>query len=157
MISVLFVCLGNICRSPAAEGVFQKMIDENNLADQLRCDSAGTSAYHQGEPADGRMQMHARERGYRLTSLSRPFIAPDDFEMFDYVITMDDSNYQNVCNLDPSGQFRNKVVRMTDLCKIHDIAEVPDPYTGGAEGFELVMDIVEDGCTELLKKVTSTT
>lgn len=153
MVRVLFVCLGNICRSPAAEGVFQHMLEKNHLTDKIECDSAGTSAYHKGEPADGRMRAHAKERGYDLTSRSRPFIAPDDFENFDWIVTMDESNYLNVIKLTANQTYRNKVVRMTDFCTIHDIEEVPDPYAGGSDGFELVMDIVEDGCHGLLKKL----
>ena len=150
---VLFVCLGNICRSPAAEAVFQKLIDKNNLKNEISCDSAGTSAYHAGEPADGRMSRHAKNRGYDLTSLSRGFKAPDDFQNFDMIITMDNSNYDNVIKLAPQISDQNKVSKLTSYCKIHRINEVPDPYAGGDEGFEHVMDIVEDGCSELFNVI----
>ena len=96
MRSVLFVCLGNICRSPAAEGIFSTMAEQRNLRKRLTIDSAGTSGYHRGEPADERMRKHAQKRGYRLLSRSRPFLHPEDFERFDYILAMDDSNYENL-------------------------------------------------------------
>ena len=151
---VLFVCLGNICRSPAAEGVFQQLIDKHHLSNQLFCDSAGTSAYHTGEPADHRMFSHAKNRGFELTSRSRKF-NPIDFENFDMIITMDDSNYDTVLSQTDSPLHKSKVHKLTKFCKIHKVSEVPDPYATGAEGFELVMDIVEDGCAEIFNLLKS--
>lgn len=147
---LLFVCLGNICRSPAAEGIMKTMVAKAGLANQIECDSAGTSAYHEGDPADARMKEHALGRGYNLDSLSRPFTTAD-FQNFDYIFTMDESNYQNVLRLDPTGTFRQKVIPMVKFCRLHEVAGVPDPYYQGDDGFRLVLDILEDACGEFLK------
>lgn len=149
---VLFVCLGNICRSPAAEGIFRHKVKQKKLEHLITCDSAGTSAYHAGEPADGRMRQHAMDRGYELTSLARQLI-PQDLENFDLILTMDDSNYHNTLSLDPEGHNHQKVKKMVSYCEIHNVSEVPDPYYGGYDGFELVIDILEDSCDELLKEL----
>ncbi len=153
MTSILFVCLGNICRSPTAEGIFLKKLKEQKLQDEFKIDSAGTSAHHQGEEADGRMQLHAKKRGYILPSLSRPFRPESDFDDFDYIITMDHSNFNNVLITTDNPEHHAKVYHMVSFCKIHDVDHVPDPYYKGDEGFEEVMDILEDACTELLVKV----
>ncbi len=153
MTSVLFVCLGNICRSPAAEGIFQKKVANAGLSDQFKIDSAGTSAYHEGEEADGRMQKHAKKRGYDLLSLQRPFRPESDFENFDYIITMDESNYHNVLSSSDNPKDHKKVHKMTSFCKVHNIDHVPDPYYKGDVGFEHVMDILEDACEELLNEL----
>lgn len=150
---ILFVCLGNICRSPAAEGIFKKMISTHGLSNQITCDSAGTSGYHAGAPADERMQHHAHLRGYKLESLSRPFKSPQDFEAFDLILTMDQSNYQNVIALDSERKFLHKVKPITDYCRMHQIDHVPDPYYKGDDGFEQVLDILEDACDELCKEL----
>lgn len=150
---VLFVCLGNICRSPTAEGVFKALVHEKNLNDRIKCDSAGTSAHHEGSPADGRSMNHAELRGYKLTSISRQITANDFFE-FDLILTMDDSNYAKVIAMAKDIQAdQNKVKKFTDYCVIHDIDHVPDPYHRGHDGFEHVLDIIEDGCTELLRQL----
>ena len=153
MKKVLFVCLGNICRSAAAEGIFQKFIQEANLAQKISFDSAGTSAFHAGEKADPRMIEHAKKRNYDLTSLSRPFLSPDDFEAFDYILTMDNDNYKTILKMSPSEPFKKKVFKMSSFCKIHHVKEVPDPYLKGIEGFEWVLDILEDACRELTIKL----
>lgn len=152
MINVLFVCLGNICRSPAAEGVMIHMLEQAGLNSLVKCDSAGTSAYHAGEPADSRMQLHAKKRGYNLPSISRQ-LTSEDFETFDYIITMDRSNYTNTLDFAPNEESKSKVIPMSHLCIEHSIIGVPDPYYGGDDGFEEVMDIVEDGCSALLEKI----
>lgn len=152
MVRVLFVCLGNICRSPAAEGVFQHLVNEAGLGSKIKIDSAGTSSAHVGEKADRRMRNHAIRRGYDLTSLSRQFLT-EDFHNFDYIIVMDDSNFQNVLRLDHQDQFSNKVFKMVSFSKKLSPAEVPDPYYGGEQGFETVLDIVEDASQGLLEVI----
>ena len=150
---VLFVCLGNICRSPAAEGVFRKMVQDQSLTDKIEIDSAGTSAVHAGEAADSRMREHASKRGYQLDSISRQFLGEQDFNTFDYIVVMDESNYGNVLATDTQDIFSAKVSKLTDYCHNQSKDHVPDPYYGGAKGFEEVMDIVEDGCRGLLERV----
>lgn len=152
---LLFVCLGNICRSPAAEGIMNRLIADAGLSDQISCDSAGTSGYHEGEPADSRMIEFAKGRGYDLVTLSRPFRAPEDFEKFDHILTMDPSNLRNVLKLDSTGQFHAKVKPMVSYCRQHNVKEVPDPYYQGDDGFHLVLDILEDACGELLNQLQS--
>lgn len=152
MVKVLFVCTGNICRSPAAEGALNHLIQIHKLENKVYCESAGTSAYHVGELPDERMRKHGALRDLQLTSLARQF-SYNDFKTFDYIITMDHSNFRNVLRLDPEGQYKSKVIPMAHLCHEHDINEVPDPYYGGDDGFEKVLDIVQDGCRGLLIKI----
>ena len=152
MKKLLFICLGNICRSPAGEAVMQSLVEEAGLSDQIYCDSAGTWAWHSGERADARMRSHATKRGVDIKSIARQFQV-DDFEEFDYLICMDKSNYTNVTALDPNGKFRHKVFMMTEFDKARNEQEVPDPYFGGEEGFELVLDMVEAHCRKLLNRV----
>jgi protein-tyrosine phosphatase len=147
---VLFVCMGNICRSPAAEGVFRKLVAAAGREAEFDIDSAGTIGYHAGSPADSRMRATAEIRGYPLDSIARR-IERDDFFHFDLIVTMDDENFQNVSALDPGR--RAKVVRMCDYCEVHEETEVPDPYYGGAAGFERVLDILEDACANLLRRL----
>jgi len=149
MKSILFVCWGNICRSPTAEGVFRKLVAHAEREDEFDIDSAGTISHHSGQPADSRMQAAAAKRGYRLDSRSR-CIEAEDFERFDLIITMDDSNLRNVKAVDPGGSA--EIVRMCDFCTQHEETEVPDPYYGGNAGFEQVLDILEDACGNLLEK-----
>jgi protein-tyrosine phosphatase len=150
---LLFVCLGNICRSPAAEGVMQHLVNEARLADRIECDSAGTYGGHAGERADERMRSAASRRGYDLQSISRQ-IRTDDFDRFDMIITMDDSNYERVHRLAPSTEAAQKIYRMTEFCRTHPHAtHVPDPYYEGAEGFEIVLDLLEDACAGLLSAI----
>ena len=149
MVKVLFVCLGNICRSPAAEGAMWSLLEERGLTNQIFCDSAGTSAYHAGEPADGRMREAALERGIDLKSISRQLVE-NDFVEFDYILTMDNSNYSDVQALDFKGLYAKKIKPFTDFCSLHHINAVPDPYYGRVDGFNYVMDIVEDGCKGFL-------
>lgn len=146
---VLFVCLGNICRSPTAEGVLKALVAGSDQ--QWEIDSAGTSGHHIGEPADQRMRDHAKRRGYSLESLSRMFDPLRDFEYFDKVIVMDEPNYRDIKKLDPQKKFEEKVEMMTSYCSKFEESKVPDPYYGGAEGFEVVLDIVEDACHGIIK------
>ena len=143
--------MGNICRSPAAEGVFAHMLEEQGLSNTVEVDSAGTIGYHSGNPADSRMRAAAAKRGYDLTSRARQVNA-GDFDTFDWVLAMDDANYRDLQQLKPAGETRAKLKRFCDYCK--DTArEVPDPYYGGVSGFERVLDLLEDGCTQLLEEV----
>jgi protein-tyrosine phosphatase len=144
--------MGNICRSPSAEAVMNGIIKKNNLQEKIKCDSAGTIGYHAGEPADKRMKKHASERGYDLTSLSRQ-ITNDDLYDFDYIITMDRENFEDVKALDPAGVLSDKISMMTDYAKNVKADAVPDPYYGGPGGFELVLDLLEDSCEGLLDHI----
>lgn len=152
MVKVLFVCLGNICRSPAAEAIMNKFIENQNLKDKIICDSAGTSAYHVGEKADHRMRKVAKEKSYQIEGLSRQFIL-FDLEKFDYIIAMDDQNYKDILSLSHNNQYREKVFRLKEFCKDKSITEVPDPYYQGIDGFTSVINILEDGCHGLLEKI----
>lgn len=149
---VLFVCLGNICRSPAGEGIFKKMVKEQGLEDYITVDSAGTSGYHDGELPDPRMRQHGARRGYKFDSLSRRFTAGDFYD-FDIILAMDDSNYHNILRLAPDLESERKVYRMVEFSKKYSHDHVPDPYYSGADGFELVLDLLEDACEGLLDKM----
>lgn len=150
---ILFVCLGNICRSPAAQGVMQAMIDDRGLQDKFYLDSAGLYGGHAGELPDSRMRAHAIRRGYNLTHRSRP-VRPSDFDDFDIIVAMDHSNYDRLRNMAPTLDDEKKVVRMIDFVKGFPHYDcVPDPYYEGAEGFELVLDLLEDGCRNMLEEV----
>ena len=147
---ILFVCMGNICRSPAAEGVMKAKVQKKGLDNLYFIDSAGTHAYHEGELPDSRMRSHAAKRGYSLTSISRP-VTYNDFLDFDYIITMDDNNIQNLKRKAPDLESQQKIHRMTDFCQTYMDDHVPDPYYGGASGFEHVMDLLEDACEGLIE------
>ncbi len=151
-IKVLFVCMGNICRSPSAEAVMNAYIEKEGLSERILCDSAGTISYHAGESADARMQSHAQRRGYNLSSISRQ-ITSDDFSEFDYIIGMDHENLTNMQSFIPSPELSNKISKMTDYCSGDHNGSVPDPYYGGAAGFEHVLDLLEDACSGLLKNI----
>ena len=147
--SILFVCLGNICRSPMAEAIMRRLVEEAGVKSLFHIDSAGLISYHEGEGADPRMKSHAYRHGYRLTHISRP-VRPSDFDDFDLIIGMDDSNYDKLRRLAPTLEAEAKIMRMTDYCTKHVIDHVPDPYYGGAQGFENVIEILEDACAGLL-------
>ena len=149
---ILFVCLCNICRSPAAEGVFRQLVKERGLEYAFEIDSAGTAGYHAGEPADRRMQQHARKRGYNLTSISRKFNPAVDFDKFNLVVAMDNENVSNLKRMARSPEDLAKISKMTDFSKTRNYTEIPDPYYGGDDGFELVLDLLEDSCGGLLEK-----
>lgn len=149
---LLFVCLGNICRSPAAEGIMNYLIQKEGLEKKIICDSAGTSAFHAGHSADSRMREHAKRRDYLLESKSRKF-RTNDFKEFDYILTMDPQNYQDVCQLSNSEEELKKVIPITDFCVHNKVSKVPDPYYGGDRGFEEVLDILEDACLKLLIQI----
>jgi len=148
---ILFVCLGNICRSPSAEIVMQKLIDYRNLTDYFELDSAGIIDNHEGQIADSRMREHASRRGLHITHRSRPVKASIDFEYFDMIIGMDDDNMKALGELARIPAWKNKLFKMTDFSNKMSYQYVPDPYYGGAQGFELVLDILEDACEGLLE------
>jgi len=148
---ILFVCLGNICRSPSAEGILKKMVKERGLENQFFIDSAGLLHYHEGDLPDDRMRVYAARRGYNLDSRSRP-VKYDDFFNFDLIIGMDDQNIAALNRLAPDSDSAKKIHRMTEFCTKFDMDHVPDPYYGGAKGFELVLDLLEDACERLLEK-----
>lgn len=149
---VLFVCLGNICRSPAAQGVLQRLIDERGLGDAIQVDSAGTSGYHIDEPADHRMLRAAKSRGIALTSRSR-LVTQRDLSDFDLIIVMDRANYRDILRLREGPN--SKVRLLSDYLDDAWPREVPDPYQGGDEGFETVLDMLEAACARLLDELTA--
>lgn len=149
-IGILFVCLGNICRSPAAEGVMRSMAEKRGVADRFVLDSAGLYGGHAGDMPDRRMRVHAFQRGYSLTHISRP-VKISDYDKFDLIVAMDHSNYDRLRAFAPTIDAERKVVRMIDFVRGFPQCDcVPDPYYDGAEGFELVLDLLEDGCSTLL-------
>lgn len=151
---IIFVCMGNICRSPAAEGVMKSIVTKNNYDNLIEIDSAGTIGYHTGELPDNRMRKHASQRGYDLVSKARKFSA-DDLKLFDLIVVMDDDNYSDVTALTENINEINKVVKLTDFCSNNNYNYVPDPYYGSGDGFELVLDLLEDGCENLFNKIKS--
>lgn len=149
MVKILFVCLGNICRSPAAEAIMQKIVGDKTIF----CDSAGTSGYHQGELADKRMREAGLKRGVHITSRSRQ-ITLNDFEDFDYIIAMDHSNLKNIKSLGKEAKNNTaKIHLMSEFSQSYSGQSVPDPYYGGEQGFEEVLDMCEVCCQALLKKL----
>jgi protein-tyrosine phosphatase len=156
MIKVLFVCMGNICRSPAAEEIFRAKVKKANLEEEIQCDSAGTHGYHSGAPSDARMSEHARRRGYALTHRARKFEPELDFEDFDYILYMDDQNESALKEHTHRREFFPRLKRLSDYCSRGNVLEVPDPYYGGDEGFEHVLEIVEDATSALLAEIVET-
>jgi protein-tyrosine phosphatase len=141
-IKVLFVCMGNICRSPTAEGVFTKLITEKNLTHCFQIDSAGTHAYHVGDPPDTRAQKFASKRGVDIKHLRGRQVTQQDFDHFDYILVMDDSNHTMVMNNCPVAH-QSKVRYFLEFAPDLETREVPDPYYGAANDFERVLDMVE--------------
>ena len=151
--SILFVCMGNICRSPAAEAIMKKNIEKKNLSDKIKVDSAGVIDYHSGEPADSRMIEHAKKRGYELDSIARQFDMTKDFDRFDYIVTMDNENFEDINSMDIMNKYEHKIFRIVDFCENCTRDEIPDPYYKGASGFEEVLDMLEDASKGLVNKV----
>lgn len=149
---ILFVCLGNICRSPMAEGVMRHLVRSEGLEEEIEVDSAGIARYHQGELPDGRMRSHASRRGYKLEHFSRP-VCTEDFYNFDMLIGMDEQNISDLCSLAPSLEEEKKIYRMSDFAVNKVFDHVPDPYYGGDAGFENVIDLLEDSCKGLLDRL----
>ncbi|MDX1978203.1 MAG: low molecular weight protein-tyrosine-phosphatase [Pseudanabaenaceae cyanobacterium bins.68] len=154
MLKILFVCLGNICRSPAAENIMNNLIQQNQLQDLIECDSAGTAGYHIGSPPDSRMSAAAHRRGLKFVGAARQF-SRQDFAKFDLILAMDQANYRNILALDPGDQFGDKVKMMCTYCTKYSDREVPDPYYGGEQGFEYVLDLLDDACKGLLAELKS--
>ena len=153
-IKILFVCLGNICRSPMAQAVFQGIIDDASLTEYFLLDSAGTSANHEGEAYHRETQRVCRDHSLILRGASRPVLYPD-LEEFDYIVAMDSSNYQDLLALDAKGMHEKKISRLLDFSSLgpaHDF-DVPDPYFGGPKGFDQVYEIILDGCLGLFRKI----
>jgi protein-tyrosine phosphatase len=142
-IKVLFVCMGNICRSPTAEGVFNKVLADNGMTDRFIVDSAGTHAYHVGESPDSRAQQTARQRGVNLSNIRARKVSASDFDEFDYILAMDTDNHHILLDACPE-HHRHKVRLFLEFAPERDEDNVPDPYYGGQNGFEYVFDLVED-------------
>jgi protein-tyrosine phosphatase len=153
-IKVLFVCMGNICRSPTAQGIFQQQVESSGLSDAIHVDSAGTHAYHVGEPPDPRAQQSALRRQVDLSSQRARKVSSEDFEVFDYVLAMDLDNYANLQAICPSGH-EDKLSLFLDFAADASVREVPDPYYGGASGFERVLDLIEAASNGLLEDIRS--
>jgi len=149
---IVFVCLGNICRSPTAEGIFQHLVNERELDPYFYVDSAGTSAYHIGEPANSKSQKLANEHGIELRSRARQF-EKNDLEEFDLIVAMDRENLANIKSLDGSKDYEEKIVLLRDFDPNPGDGEVPDPYFGGMDGFKNVFDIVKRSCKALLDEL----
>jgi protein-tyrosine phosphatase len=152
MIKVLFVCMGNICRSPTAHGVFEHKVNESGLAHAIETDSAGTHAYHVGESPDRRAQATAQRRGIRLDHLQARRVEMSDFDYFDYILAMDEDNLSILQSMCPS-QHQDKVNLFLEFAPQRSETEVPDPYYGGSSGFDFVFDLVDEASEGLLDDI----
>lgn len=150
--AILFVCTGNICRSPTAHGVLRQLLQEHGLAGRVRVDSAGTHGYHAGSPPDERSQEHAARRGYDLSDLRARPLATADFGRHDLILAMDHGHVEILRERCPPSRL-HVIRRFTEFCRQSSAQVVPDPYYGGAQGFEQVLDLVEDACAGLLQHV----
>ncbi len=152
MVNVLFVCMGNICRSPTAQGVFEQLVLSHGLSEKIRIDSAGTHAYHVGEPPDRRAGEAALRRGIDLSTQQARRVTPNDFIIFDYILAMDEDNYQELAGICSADELPKLHLFMRFSSEKHT-AEVPDPYYGGASGFERVLDLIESAAEGLLAEI----
>jgi protein-tyrosine phosphatase len=150
---ILFVCMGNICRSPTAEGVTRALAEKQGLADEFAFDSAGTHGYHVGHPPDARAHATALKRGYDLSPLKARQVNALDFEHFDYILAMDRDNLELLRQACPE-EYRDKLGLFLEFSTRQTVDEVPDPYYGGPEGFERVLDLIEDAAAGLLDRMT---
>ncbi len=152
MVKVLFVCMGNICRSPTAHGVFRALVENEGLSQAIEIDSAGTHAYHVGSAPDRRAQATAQERGIDISDLVARRVEPDDFDLFDFVVAMDQDNYMSLSEICPD-QHVDKIYMFMDFADHMRTREVPDPYYGGPSGFDRVFDLVEAASEGLLQEI----
>ena len=152
MINVLFVCLGNICRSPTAEGVFTALVEKEGLSQSIHIDSAGTGAWHTGSPPDDRAQAAATARGYDLSLQRARKIIDTDFHIFHYIVAMDRNNYTDLSHIAPP-ETRSKIQLFLTFAPNLSVAEVPDPYYGGPDGFARVLDLIESASRGLLRDI----
>jgi protein-tyrosine phosphatase len=151
-VQVLFVCLGNICRSPAAEIIFRQQAADAGRLGEFHIDSAGTISHHEGSPPDSRMSAALKRQGFTVAGRARQ-IETADLETFDLIVTMDESNLRDVRSLDPSGKFHGKIRPFVSFCRDHDDLRVPDPYYGGQRGFDHVIELLKDGCEGILAEM----
>lgn len=151
-VKILFVCMGNICRSPAAECVFVSLLEKAGMLDKVLVDSAGTTAYHTGDPPDQRMQAELRRRHYPVRGKARPVTAAD-YTQFDLILAMDEANLRDLQTRRPAGKSPANVQLFGQYCPNFPNAEIPDPYYGGEDGFGHVVDMLEDGCQALLNEL----
>ncbi|MFP4674401.1 MAG: low molecular weight protein-tyrosine-phosphatase [Opitutales bacterium] len=147
---ILFLCTGNICRSPAAHCIFQHYVDQESRSRDFEIDSSGTIAFHAGEPPDPRMREALRARNIPVFGKARP-LASGDLRHYDLILAMDRENLNFARQMDASGEHQSKIRLFSGFCTKHQSDEVPDPYYGGDAGFEKVLDMIEDGCSNLLK------
>lgn len=154
-IKILFVCMGNICRSPTAEGVFAKLLQDKNQHHRFHLDSAGTHAYHLGEAPDQRAQQAAMKRGINLGQLRARQVNKQDFVQFDYIIAMDRQNYDQLLAVSPT-QYQHKIQLFLDFAPELQDTDVPDPYYGGKDGFEQVLNLCEAAALGLLNTINQT-
>ncbi|MCF6219184.1 MAG: low molecular weight phosphotyrosine protein phosphatase [Gammaproteobacteria bacterium] len=154
-VGVIFVCMGNICRSPTAEGVFRTQVVDRGLADLFEIDSAGTHAYHDGEGPDPRAKKLAKQRGVELGDVRARRVTAEDIEHFDYILAMDGDNHLNLMKLAPEGH-EHKVRRILEFTSFYSERDVPDPYYGGPRGFERVYDLIESASEGLLDVIVTT-
>ena len=151
---VLFVCMGNICRSPSAQGVFEKLLIDKNINDEITVDSAGTHSYHVGGKADSRSMKAALNRNIDISQQRARKVTNKDFELFDYIIAMDNDNHQNLLKICPP-QHENKIHKMMEFSPHSKYTEIPDPYYSDEQGFKLVLDLLESASIGLLDFIES--
>jgi len=152
MVSVLFVCLGNICRSPTAHGVFEQLIQQHDLHNKVRVDSCGTGAWHIGQAPDDRTQKAAKQKGYDLSHLRARRLQKNDFDNFDYILAMDTRNLADIMKMAPDN-YQGRIQLFMDYSANSSVIEVPDPYYGGEDGFESVLMLVEEASANLLLQI----
>lgn len=149
---VIFVCLGNICRSPAAEIIFRQQVADAGRDGEFEIDSAGTIGHHHGSPPDARMAESLRQKGFTVEGSARQIVAAD-LDSFDLIVTMDETNLAEVRRLDKTGKLHAKIQPFVSFCRHHDDLRVPDPYYGGQRGFDHVIRLLEDGCAGILESL----